>query len=334
MEVGERTKEISEEATGLLKWYRQMCLIREFELRAVELFDAGEIRGSLHPYVGMEAGAVGICSELGENDIMLTYYRGHGHCLAKGLDPGMMMAEVLGRVKGYCRGKGGTMHITSREQGVLGTEAVVGGHLPMAVGAAYTLALEGDAGVGIVFFGDGAVNQGVFHESLNLARIRSVPLIFVCENNLWAVTTRSSDVTAGSIAAKAAAYDIPGEAVPGFDVEGVNAAARRWIHRAREGEGPSLLELQTYRWYPHSAYTRNDPRPSEEVELWKSQRDPIRILRSRLESTHRLTPAVLDAEEAAARRTVDEAADFALQSPLAELAEAYADCYVTRGSSE
>ena len=230
----------------------QMMRIRAFELRVLDLFEEKLVRGSAHPYIGMEAIAVGVCSALEPQDFITSTHRGHGHCIAKGLELPRMMAEILGRETGYCKGKGGSMHITAMEHGMLGADAIVGGSSALGVGAAYALRLQGKDAVVVVFFGDGASNQGLFHEAANLASVLSVPVVFVCENNQFAISTpvqRSTSVP--DIAVRAAGYGFPGVVCDGNDVLAVRAAAVTAVARARAGEGPTLIEAMCYRMLGH-----------------------------------------------------------------------------------
>ena len=213
----------------------QMCQIRSFETRAGELFDEGLIHGPVHSYAGMEAIAVGVCSSLGPDDLITSTHRGHGHCIAKGLDLARMMAEILGREDGYCRGHGGSMHITAIDKGMLGADAIVAGSSAIAVGAAHGLRLQGKAGVTVCFFGDGAANQGILHEAFNLAAVLDAAVVFVCENNQWAISTPISAVTrVDDIAVRAAGYGFPGVVVDGNDVLAVRA---RWRQTPSSGRG-------------------------------------------------------------------------------------------------
>lgn len=255
--------------------YLQMARIRAFELRVLELFEQRQIRGSAHPYLGMEAIAVGVCAALDDRDYITSTHRGHGHCIAKGLELKPMMAEITGREAGYCRGRGGSMHITALRHGMLGADAIVGGSLAIAVGAAYALRRRGLPAVTVAFFGDGAANQGLFHEAANLAAVLEAPTIFVCENNQWAISMPAERaMRVASVSDRASAYGMPGEAVDGNDVGAVHAVAERAVSRARAGKGPTLIEARSYRISPHSAATPGDSRPVAELDAWRA-RDPI-----------------------------------------------------------
>src|SRR4029079_3593709 len=236
-------------ATEPVELLRRMILIREFDERAIQLRTAGKIYGAVHPYVGQEAVAVGVCTPLAVTDRVTSTHRGHGHCIAKGADIRRMMAELFGRVDGYCKGKGGSMHIADFAVGMLGANGIVGGGLPIACGAALAAQLDGRGAVTIFFFGDGAAAEGEFHESLNIASLWKLPIVFVCENNQYAANNAVGvQHPRVDIAAHAAPYDMPGVAVDSNAVLAVRAATGTAVARARAGEGPSLLECRTYRW--------------------------------------------------------------------------------------
>lgn len=311
----------------LQHYYLQMQRIRSFEAKAMQLFQEKQIRGSVHPYTGMEAIAVGVCSALREDDYITSTHRGHGHCIAKGLELKLMMAEITGRATGYCRGKGGSMHITAMRHGMLGADAIVAGSLAIATGAAYALQLKGRDSVAVAFFGDGAANQGIFHEALNLASVLEAPVVFVCENNEWAISMPISDaINIDDIAIRAAGYGIPGEIVDGNDVMAVANVASRAIDRARAGEGPTLIEAKSYRITPHSAATPNDERSPEDLDSWR-RRDPISTFGEYLISNQLASPEWLAELEAQAQLDVEEAAQFALASPYPEATVAVEDVY-------
>src|SRR5215470_807350 len=256
---------------------RSMVLIREFDELAIQLRVAGKIYGAVHPYVGQEAVAVGVCANLTPSDRVTSTHRGHGHCIAKGADIRRMMAELFGRVDGYCKGKGGSMHIADFAVGMLGANGIVGGGLPIACGAALAAQLEGRGAVTVCFFGDGAVAEGEFHESMNIAGLWKLPIVFVCENNQYAANNAiDAQHPRVDIAGHAAPYDMPGVAVDGNNVLAVHVATDTAIARARRGEGPSLLECQTYRWHFHAMRAVKPPetRPTEEIARWKAA-DPI-----------------------------------------------------------
>ena len=256
---------------------RQMQTIRRFEERASADFHAGGIYGVVHSYIGEEAVAVGICSALKREDQIISTHRGHGHCIAKGADLNRMMAELYGRETGYCKGKGGSMHIADFGIGMLGANGIVAGGIPIVTGAGLAAQLDGDDRVAVSFFGDGASNAGPFHESLNIAAAWKLPMLYVCENNLWSAQTNTAGTIAlPDVAARAAGYGIPGVIVDGNDVIAVYEAAVEAVARARAGDGPTLIECKTYRWRAHTERKeQEDRRPPEEVEKWKLD-DPIK----------------------------------------------------------
>jgi pyruvate dehydrogenase E1 component alpha subunit len=257
--------------------YRMMRLIREFETRALALVREGLIVGGIHPYIGQEAVAVGVCAALCAGDQLTSTHRGHGHVLAKGADPGRLLAELLGRTNGLNRGRGGSMHAADLSLGILGANGIVGAGAPIAVGAAWAARQQGTDRVVAAFFGDGALNQGVLLESLNLASIWQVPVVFVCENNGYATTLPAREAVGGSAPGRAAAFGIPAETVDGMDVAAVHAAARRAVARARAGAGPSFLECLTYRFEGHHTMERRmklSYRTAQEQAAWR-ERDPL-----------------------------------------------------------
>jgi acetoin:2,6-dichlorophenolindophenol oxidoreductase subunit alpha len=319
--------ETREDLQALEDLLLRMWQIRAFEVRAMELFEENLIRGSVHPYVGMEAIAVGACAALGPEDFITSTHRGHGHCIAKGLDLKLMMAEIIGREDGYCRGRGGSMHITAIDKGMLGADAIVAGSSAIAVGAAHGLRLQGRDGVVLCFFGDGAANQGILHEACNLGAVLSAPTVFICENNEWAISTPAAASTRiANIADRAAGYGIPGAVVDGNDVLGVRAVTTEAVARARAGDGPTLIEAKSYRVMPHSAATKTDLRPVEELDAWRA-RDPILRFSRHLAEEHGVDPARLEQTEEQARRDVEEAVEFALASPRPEPEAALDDVY-------
>jgi len=310
-----------------LKWYCQMCSIRAFELEIINLNKAGLIPGTAHLYIGMEGIAVGACAAMREEDFLTSTHRGHGHAIARGLDLGRMMAEVLGRSDGYCRGKGGSMHITDIARGMLGADGIVGGGIPLAVGAALGARLRRKNSVVFCFFGEGACNQGSFHEALNMASIYKLPLVFICENNLWALSAPFAETTAGeSVAGRASSYGMPGETVDGNDVEAVFTAVDKAAARAGQGMGPSLLECVSYRWEGHSIFTRVENRPQKEIEEWK-QKDSIERYRAHLLKLKIATPEVLHQIDLEVTATVSEAVIFAKNSPQPKQEQAMEDVY-------
>jgi TPP-dependent pyruvate/acetoin dehydrogenase alpha subunit len=293
--------------------YEQMLLIRRFEHEMHRLFLHGEIHGTTHLSAGQEAVPVGVCAQLGPDDYVAGTYRGHGHALAKGTDPQALAAEMLGRASGVCGGRAGSMNVIDLEHGLVGCFGIVGGSIAAATGAA--VAAKGQGRVAVAFFGDGAANQGYFHECLNFASVLRLPVVFVCENNLYGEFTPMAQVTAGAdIAGRGSAYDIPSAVVDGNDLWAVADAARVAVARARDGDGPTLLECRTYRHYGHS---KSDPakyRPPEEVEQWMA-RDPLKLARERLLELG-VAPDALDAVQADVDARMDRAIDAARQAPF------------------
>lgn len=310
---------VAEKELGL-QLYRQMQLLRIFESRAGELCRKGEMPSFLHLYVGEEAVAVGVCSLLEHGDVITSTHRGHGHALAKGLEPRRLMAELYGREGGICGGRGGSMHLFAPQIGLLGTNGFVGGGIPSAAGAALTAKLHKTGRVAVAFFGDGAINHGAFHEALNIAAVWNLPVLFVCENNLYATATPLSIATRNTdVASRAAAYAMPGESVDGQDVWAVRAAAQRAIERAQRGEGPTLIECKTYRFVGHH---EGDPlvgtyRTQEELDLWK-QRCPIVLLERFLIENADCTEAELAAIQKEVSAIVEDAVEFARASAWPE----------------
>jgi pyruvate dehydrogenase E1 component alpha subunit len=315
------------EKEKLVEMYTKMVEIRNFEEKVFELYGRNLVPGTIHLYAGEEAVAVGVCSNLRKDDYITSTHRGHGHCIAKGAQLKKIMAELLGKKTGYCEGKGGSMHIADFSIGMLGATAVVGAGIPIAVGAGLSVKLRGTDQVVACFFGDGASNQGTFHEGVNMTSIWKLPVIFVCENNLYAMGTRQSRVMAiESIADRAIAYGIPGVAIDGNDVMAVYRTAREAVERARKGEGATLIECRTYR---HKGHSRIDParyRPDEEVEEWL-RRDPIKRFKEKLLQTHMLTEAEMALLEEQALAGVEEAVKFAMESPHPAPREALEDVY-------
>jgi pyruvate dehydrogenase E1 component alpha subunit len=313
--------------------YRKMRLIRRFEERVVQLVNANEIAGTTHEYIGEEAVAVGICSALQGDDVITSTHRGHGHIIAKGGDPRRMMAELFGRVTGYNRGKGGSMHIADLALGIYGANGMVAGGVPIAAGAAFASRIRKSGIVAVAFFGDGGANQGVLHETMNLAGIWQLPMIFVCENNLYAVSTPSSATTAGpGIAVRAAGYGFPGETVDGMDVQAVYQAAVGACERARAGQGPSLLECRCYRFHGHFTAEKAlqlKYRTEEEIDSWKA-RDPLPAWASRLESDGILPSAEREEVDQSVEALLEEAVTFARSSPWPAIEEALEHMYAVR----
>ncbi|HSB80706.1 MAG TPA: thiamine pyrophosphate-dependent dehydrogenase E1 component subunit alpha [Candidatus Methylomirabilis sp.] len=322
---------MAEDTSLQLAMFEQMLTIRRFEEKAIELFEKGLIRGNVHPCIGQEAVSVGICANLRRDDYMTSTHRGHGNCLAKGADPRLMMAELLGRETGYCKGKGGSMHIADFEGGNLGANGIVGGGLPIATGAGISIQNRETDQVVVCFFGDGAANQGTFHESLNLAALWKLPVVYVCENNQYALSTPLREsVGLPEISERARAYGITGVRVDGNDVLEVYAKAGEAVRRARAGEGPTLLDCLTYRFFGHFTGDRGHGityRSKEEMEEWRG-RCPIARLRKRLLATGALNEAGAAAIEARAESAIAAAAQFGLDSPWPSPGEALQDVFV------
>jgi TPP-dependent pyruvate/acetoin dehydrogenase alpha subunit len=313
----------------LARMLRTMILIREFDERAIELRIAGKIYGAVHPYVGQEAVAVGVCSSLTVRDRVTSTHRGHGHCIAKGADIRRMMAELFGRVDGYCKGKGGSMHIADFAMGMLGANGIVGGGLPIACGAALAAQLEGRGDVTACFFGDGAAAEGEFHEALNIASAWKLPIVFVCENNQYAANNAVGvQHPRVDIAAHAPAYDMPGVIVDGNDVLEVLGATDDAVARARAGDGPSLLECKTYRWHFHAMRATPPPetRPADEILAWKA-RDPIARLEQHAQGRGLLSAAEIGAIRESVRADLDAAVAFAEQSPFPDPKDLLVDMF-------
>ncbi len=310
----------------LLWLYEHMRLIREFEDRVAYLFAAGKIPGPAHLYAGEEAIAVGVCAHLTDQDHITSTHRGHGHCIAKGLEIRAMMAEVYGKASGICKGKGGSMHIADVDKGMLGANGIVGAGGPLACGAGLTAKVKGTNQVAVCFFGDGAAEQGTMHESMNLASIWKLPVIFVCENNGYAQTTpQRYHCASGRIVDRAQAYCMPGLEVDGTDVFAVYEAAREAVTRARDGDGPTLLECKASRFYGHYEGD-NLSYYAEEEKIGQSAHDPIGLFKRRVSQ---LSPVELAEVDERAKRLVDEAVQFAEQSPYPSLDEVMTDVYVT-----
>lgn len=296
--------------------YRTAIRIRLFEERTALLFQEGLVKGTAHSYVGEEAIASAVCRRLEKADYIGSYHRGHGHCIAKGAEVSRMMAELMGRGTGYCGGLGGSMHIADLSLGILGANGIVGAAMPLCTGAALAAKLKGTGQVAVAFFGDGAANQGVFHEALNLASVWRLPVIFVCENNQYALTTAFRATTAvDRIADRAAAYAMPGVRVDGNDATAVAIAVGEAVERARSGDGPSLIEAMTYRWGQHSMRANlRDPRPDEEQAHWRA-RDPLVLMETELVERRIVSAEGIDAIRAATADEIEAAVAYGKHSP-------------------
>jgi TPP-dependent pyruvate/acetoin dehydrogenase alpha subunit len=312
----------------LIDLYTTMLTIRRFEERVAAEFYAGKIIGFVHSYIGQEAIASGVCSHLSKKDRIVSHHRGHGHCIAKGADMKRMMAEIYGKKTGYCKGKGGSMHIADFSIGMLGADGIVGAGLPIAAGAAMAAKLEGEGSIAAVFFGDGACQEGEFHEVLNLAAIWKLPLLFVCENNHYGVNTpRTYSLAAREITRMPEAYHIPSRAIHGNDVEAVYRAAEEAVGTLRSGQGPYFLECETYRWHKHFlSDVLEDRRPKEEMETW-ARRCPIAAFETKLLDEDVLTCTDIERINEEILSQVEAAHEFALESPYPEPEDALEDVY-------
>lgn len=310
-----------------LRMYRTMLLIRRFEERATQYFLAGQIRGSFHPCIGQEATAVGGCFALRPDDYLTCTYRGHGQAIAKGLDPREAMAELLGRRTGCSKGKGGSMHFTDPRVGLLGENAIVGAGIPIATGAALSAQLESSDRVALTFFGEGTVNQGVFHESLNLAAVWRLPVIFFCENNLYSEMTPIRETVAiEHVVDRAAAYGIPGVVVDGYDPLAVFETTAEAAARARGGGGPTFIEAMTYRLAGHMIGDNEPYRTREEVAEWRAK-DPIATFPRRLQGEFGVGAERIGQLEAEVEAEIEELSRFAQESAWPAAAEAVEDVY-------
>jgi TPP-dependent pyruvate/acetoin dehydrogenase alpha subunit len=299
----------------LLDMYRRMVRIREFELAAIDLFKRGQVKGSIHAYIGQEASAVGVCMALREDDLIAGTHRSHGHNIAKGADTRRMMAEILGKETGYCKGRGGSMHIAAFDVGSLGALAVVGAGIPIAVGAALGFRMKGEDRVAVPFTGDAGSNTGNWHEGLNVASVWNLPVIFVLENNHYGVSTNIKDTAKVSdLSVRAKAYDIPGVRVDGFDVLAVYEAAVEAVARARRGDGPTLLLTEAYRFEGHYAGEPEVYRDRAEVQEYR-KKDPIPRFRNTLLAERRAGQDELDAIDEEIKREIADAITFARESP-------------------
>lgn len=315
----------------LVDMYTKLVTIRRYEERIDELCRKGDAPGTLHPAIGQEAVAVGVCANLRPDDRLTSNHRSsRAHIIAKGGDIKRIAAEQFGRKTGYCSGRAGEVHLADFSIGDMGSNGIVGGGLPIATGSGLASKLQGTDQVTVCFFGDGAACQGAFQESLNLASIWKLPVIYVCENNLYAIQTPTSfSISAKNIADRASGYSMPGIVVDGQDIMAVYDATAQAVERARSGEGPSLLECKTYRFTDHQGgrrFTPNDPRPGEEVEKWK-RRDPITIFEAKLIKMGMLTKADITKIDSEVKAEIDEAISFAQQSPWPAPEEALENLY-------
>jgi pyruvate dehydrogenase E1 component alpha subunit len=309
--------------------YRQMLAIRLFEERVNDLYTRALMPGLAHLYIGEEAVAVGICEALREDDYITSTHRGHGHCLAKGADPRLMFAELLGKEAGYCKGKGGSMHIADPATGNLGANAIVGGSAGIATGAAFASKYLKTGQVTVCFFGEGALGQGVLYEEMNLAQLWTLPVIYACENNMYNEYTHFAETTAGDILGRPKAFGMAAEAVDGQDVRAVYAAASQYVERARRGEGPAFLQLDTYRYRGHHVgdVAREYYRPKTEEQHWVGQRDPVALHAEWLMSAGVADQAALDQIKAELTAGMDAAVEFATSASYPDPSKVDDDVY-------
>lgn len=316
-------RETATEKEMWLRAYRKMVSIRLFEELVNEVYTRALMPGLAHLYSGEEAVAVGICEALRVDDYITSTHRGHGHCLAKGASPDRMFAELLGKEAGYCRGKGGSMHIADPATGNLGANAIVGGSVGIATGAAFSAKTLGTDRVAVCFFGEGALGQGSLYEVMNLAQLWTLPVIYVCENNQYNEYTHYQETTAGSILGRAAAFGIDAASVDGQDVRAVHEAAMRFVKRARIGGGPAFLQCDTYRYSGHHVgdINREYYRSKEEEQLWRTDRDPIQVIAKWLLDQGYADPASLDRITSEVRATMEAAVKFAIAAPYPDVRE-------------
>ena len=310
------------DAEAWLELYERMFRIRCFEEKADDLYNRGLMPGIAHLYIGEEAVAVGVCSVLRPDDYITSTHRGHGHCLAKGADLYRMFAELLGRTDGYCRGKGGSMHIADQDTGNLGANGIVGGSTSIVAGAGLSAKLRGTDQVAVAFFGDGALGQGQLYESMNMAQLWKLPVIYVCENNLYGEYTPNDQTIAGEILDRGKAFGLTTEEVDGQNVLLVQEAARKFVDRARAGGGPAFLQCTTYRYRGHHVGDVDRPyRTREEEESWQENRDPLQNLKQDLQEHSQTESDVVEQLEAQVRTEVEEAGEQALLAAEPQLAE-------------
>ncbi|WP_054313576.1 thiamine pyrophosphate-dependent dehydrogenase E1 component subunit alpha [Mesorhizobium sp. 1M-11] len=307
-------------AEQLREVLHKMYLIRRFEEGAEDAYMRGLIHGTMHLSIGQEASAMGICMPLTDQDQITSTHRGHGHCIAKGADVKRMFAEFFGKTTGYCKGRGGSMHIADVTKGNLGANGIVAGGIPIAVGAALAAKKLRTGKVAVSFFGDGANNEGAFHEALNMAAVWKLPVIFVCENNGYGMSTSTERSTAvKNIADRAGAYAMPGVIVDGNNFSEVAEAANAAVERARAGEGPTLIESKTYRYRGHSKSDRNRYRTKEEIEDWMANRDPIALFEAELKEFGIIDDAGIEAVREAVKKEIADGIEFAKDSPSPEI---------------
>jgi len=304
----------------MIEMLKKLIEIRRFEEKAIQLYKTGKIWGYLHPCIGQEAIPVGACHAIERKDYIISNHRGHGHCIARGADMGKMMAELFGKSTGYCKGRSGSMHITDMELGILGENGIVGGGIPISVGAGLSCKMDGKGSVVVCFFGDGAANNGVFHESLNMSAIFKLPVIYICENNMYAISMRSVDsVACKDVGKRSCAYGIPGHIIDGSDPIEVYKTVKKAAGHARDGRGPSLIEAKTYRFYGHHPNDPAEYRGKEEVEYYISEKDPVANFKSRLLDGKIITEEEIERIESGVDKKIKYAVAFASESPEPEL---------------
>src|SRR5271166_517423 len=329
MTTATQPREALEKVDLWLRMYRQMVAIRQFEVQVNELYTRALMPGLAHLYIGEEAVAVGVCEALEQTDYITSTHRGHGHCLAKGASPDRMFAELLGKKAGYCKGKGGSMHIADPATGNLGANAIVCGSAGIATGAAFSAKRLGTNQVSVCFFGEGALGQGVLYECMNLAALYKLPVIYVCENNLYTEYTHFSETTAGNILARGTAFGVHSESVDGQDVRAVHAVAQKLVGRARRGEGPSFLVCNTYRYTGHHVgdINREYYRSKQEEQEWKTKRDPIKNMGEWLVSQKFADASALKTIENEVHEEMKTAVEFAISAPYPAVEEVDQDVY-------
>jgi len=313
----------------LLRMYRRMVMIRLFEEQVNDLYTRALMPGLAHLYIGEEAIAVGVCEALRADDYITSTHRGHGHCLAKGAAIDRMFAELLGKEAGYCKGKGGSMHIADPDTGNLGANAIVAGSAGIATGAAFSSKCLGNGRVTVCFFGEGALGQGVVYEVMNMAALWKLPVIYVCENNMYNEYTHVSETAAGDILARGPAFGVPAESVDGQDVRAVYTVTKRLVDRARKGEGPAFLMANTYRFMGHHVgdISREYYRSKQEEQTWKSERDPIKVATGAILSQNIVDQAALDQIQSEVKAEIDKAVQFAMAAPYPNVDKVEQDVY-------
>lgn len=313
--VKARAEELGLTKDDLINMYRTMVIIRQFEDMADHLYAMGKVHGTMHLSAGQEAVAVGTGTVMQPKDYLINHHRGHGHFIASGADVNLMMAEFLGKSTGYCRGRGGSMHIADIEANNLGANGIVGGSMELAVGVGLAIKMKGENRVALALFGDGAANEGIFHESMNMAAIWQLPIIYLCENNHYGMSMHVSQVSSKlPFKNRAQAHGIPGYFIDGNDVLAVHDIMKKAIAHARSGNGPVFVEAETYRYYGHSKSDRNLYRTKEEIEQWK-ERDPISRFLNLLLDSEMITEEIIESIDLEAKQIIDDAVEFAENSP-------------------